>query len=276
MDTELYDFYANCLIEIRAPERAAPLVELVSLLLDFGYNESLSEIHNVAKDNLANDIVAIEKIIVKCAINFGSKLGVALDPERVYAVPSVVVRLFNTLTGDMEDFEDFETLHVIANSGESEDFVLENIMRHIYADESIFVDGLIWNVEPRVITVIQNYLEAKVVENDATDVDYDAQARLVRYIRQYPTNPMVNLFANAAYKQKPKTIADSLVWDEDYDQAELAVMYLVGLVCVDSETYDIAYPKLEERVNWLPIEPEDTDHFLKEAVAGLKEIYAQE
>lgn len=275
MDTDLYEFYTNCIVEIRAPERAAPLVELVSLLIDFGYNESLSEIHNVAKDNLQNDIVSIEQIIVKCAVNFGSKLGVALDPERVYAVPSVVLRLFHMLTGDMEDFEDFETLHVIANSGESEDFILENIMRHIYADQAIFVDNLIWNVEPRVITVIQNYLEARVVENDATDVDYDAQARLVRYIRQYPTNPMVNLFANAAYKQSPKTIADSLVWDEDYDMSELAVMYLVGLVCVDSATYDDAYPKLEERVHWLPIEPEETDYYLHEAADGLKAIYTQ-
>tara|TARA_Y100001960_G_scaffold128678_1_gene137051 strand:- start:591 stop:1421 length:831 start_codon:yes stop_codon:yes gene_type:complete len=276
MNNELFEFYANCLIEVRAPERAAPLVELVELLMDFGYDESLSEIHNVAKDNLQNDILAIEKIIINCTVHFGSKLGVSLDPARVNAVPSVVARLLYTLTGDLEDFEDFETLHVIANSGETEEFILENIMRHIYADESIFLDGLFLNVEPRVVTVIQTYLEARIIENDATDVDYDAQARLVRYIRRYPTNPMVNLFANAAYKQKAKTIADSLQWDEDYKQFELAIIYLVGLVCVDSVTYEEAYPRLEERVNWLPVEPEETDLVLAEAVDGLKAVYEQE
>ncbi len=276
METELYEFYANCLIEIRAPERAAPLTELVSLLIDFGYAESLSRIHYVAKDNLQNDIIAIEKIILDCAVHFGFKLGVGLDPEQVNRIPSVVVRLFNTLTGDMEDFEDFETLHVIVNSGETEEYILENIMRHVYADQSIFVDGLFLNVEPRVVTVIQSYLEALVVENDASDVDYDSQARLVRYIRRYPINPMINLFANAAYKQKPKAIADSLVWEEEFDQKELSVIYLVGLVCVDSLTYQEAYDRLEERVHWLPVEPEETEECLQAAVGGLKDIYTKE
>ncbi len=276
METELYEFYANCLIEIRAPERAAPLTELVTLLIDFVSADSLSRIHPVARDTLQNDITAIEKIIIDCAVHFGFKLGVALDPERVNAIPSVVVRLFNTLTGDMESFEDFETLHVIANSGETEECVLENIMRHIYADQSIFIDNLFLNVEPRVVTVIQSYLEAQVVENDASDVDYDAQARLVRYIRRYPINPMINLFANAAYKQKPKAIADALDWDEDYDQKELAVIYVVGLVCIDSATYEEAYPRLEGRINWLPIEPEDAEECLQAAVVGLKDIYTRE
>lgn len=276
METELYEFYANCLIEIRAPERAAPMTELVSILIDFGYAESLSRIHHVAKDNLQNDIIAIEKIIIDCAVHFGFKLGVALDPERVNCTPSAVARLFNTLTGDMEDFEDFETLHIIVNSGETEEYVLENIMRHIYADQSIFIEGLFLNVEPRVITVLQSYLEAMVVENDASDVDYDSQARLVRYIRRYPINPMINLFANAAYKQKPKVIADSLEWDEESDQKELAVIYLVGLVCLDSATYQEAYDRLEERVHWLPIEPEDSEECLQAAVGGLKDIYTQE
>ncbi len=276
METELYEFYANCLIEIRAPERAAPMTELVSLLIDFGYAESLSRIHHVAKDNLQNDITAIEKIIIDCAVHFGFKLGVGLDPERVNRTPSAVARLFYTLTGDMEDFEDFETLHIIVNSGETEEYVLENIMRHIYADQSIFIEGLFLNVEPRVITVIQSYLEALVVENDATDVDHDSQARLVRYIRRYPINPMINLFANAAYKQKPRAVADALVWEENDDQKELSVIYLVGLVCLDSATYQEAYARLEERVHWLPVEPEESEACLQSAVSGLKDIYTQE
>ena len=274
MNEELYEFYSNCLIEARAPERAAPLVELVTLLLDFEYGDELADIHNLVKDNLQEDIIPVERVIVRCAVALASTMGVALDPDKVYAVPSATLRLLHALTGDFEEFEDFDTLLAIACSGETEEYILENMIRHIHVDAGIFLDGLIINVEPRVMIVITNYLEAKMLENEESDIDYDAQARLVRYIRVYPTNPMVSTFVNAAYKLNPSVVADNLVWEDPMGNIELAIIYLVGLVTMDSDNYNLAYARMEKRVHWLHVEDDaEITEVLSKAVIGLKQVY---
>lgn len=276
MIDELNDFYLNCLLAIRTEERAASMYELVELLTAIGYEDELSRGYALAKDNVESAIGELESIIVKCTASLGQKLGLELNIDAVYKSPRNAVALLKVLLGDMEDYEDFETLHGLATIEETPEYILESILRVIYSDNSIYLEEMILSAEPRLMAALLTYLESKMIANADSDFDIDVTQRMLRYLRVLPSNPAANLFVYSPHLLEPEKLAKDLDCEvEGFNYLELEVMYLVGLCVLDSDTYDEAYRKLVVRVELISSERDVYDHILRESVEPLKQIYTE-
>lgn len=273
---ELYNFYANCLIETRHPERAAPLCELVSMAIDNDYEPALEQIYDLEMDDVTTHIDTLEGWIISCAVGLGHRLGIAFDVDSIYRNPRVALLVLRSVLVDIEAFEDFQEIQAIALSGEPDIFILESMIRYIHGDNFFEIGTCIKLIEPRLMTVINNFLLATSLEDEKRGFDDAANARMVAYIRLYPENPSVWAFQNAAETTAPNVVATSLVFEEhSVPQAKLLEIYAVGLAMYNHDTFDGAYAALEPMLALVNQDELPTMPILQAGLAVLREIYGE-
>ncbi|ANZ48893.1 hypothetical protein BIZ82_gp043 [Erwinia phage vB_EamM_EarlPhillipIV] len=271
---DLYDFYANCLIEVRHPDRAAPLCELVMMAIDNDYEPALEQIYNLEMDDVAAHIDTLEGWIISCAVGLGHRLGIAFDIDSCYRNPRVPLLVLKAVLEDLEDFEDYEHLQAIAESGEPEVIILENMIRYVRADEFFEIGTVIKLIEPRLMIVIGNFLNARALTDQATAIDDAELGRLAKYILAYPENPSVWAFQNAARTTEPNVLATTLVFeDTGVPEERLLEIYAVGLALYDHDNFADAYTALEERLAIINNDGLPPMPILKSAAEVLKTIY---
>lgn len=271
---ELYNFYANCLIEVRHPERAAPMCELVIMAIDNDYEPALEQIYNLEMDDVVSHIDTLEGWIISCVVALGHRLGIAFDPEACYRNPRVPLLVLKAVLEDLEDFEDYEHLQAIAESGEPEVMVLENMIRYVRGDDFFEIGNAIVLVEPRLMNVIGNMLNARALTDQATAIDDAELQRMAKYILVYPENPSVWAFQNAARTTEPNVLATTLIFENTgVPDARLLEIYAVGLAIYNNDTFDAAYESLEQRLAIINNDALPPMPILKSAVEALRTIY---
>lgn len=274
---DLYNYYANCLIAVRHPDRAAPLCELVALAIDNDYEPALEQIYNLEMDDVSTHIDTLEGWIVSCVVGLGHRLGIAFDAPACYRSPRVPLLVLKAVLEEIESFEDFEEIQAISMSGEPEGIILENMVRYIYADNYFEIGDCIKLVEPRLMTVITNFLNARSLEDDATGVDDSELHRMVTYIREYPENPCVWAFQNAARTTEPNILATSLVFEETGVPIDrLLEIYAVGMALYNNDTFDGAYAALEKMLEIINTDERPPMPILQAGAAALRMIYGVE
>lgn len=271
---ELYNFYANCLIEVRHPERAAPLCELVMMAIDNDYEPALEQIYNLEMDDVATHIDTLEGWIISCVVGLGHRLGIAFDADACYRNPRIPLLVLKAVLEDLENFEDYEHLQAIAESGEPEVIVLENMIRYVRGDDFFEIGSAITLVEPRIMNVIGNFLNARAITDQATAIDDAELQRLAKYILLYPENPSVWAFQNAARTTEPNVLATTLVFENTgVPEERLLEIYAVGMSIYNNDTFDGAYAALEQRLAIINNDALPAMPILKSAVESLRAIY---
>lgn len=271
--TDIYDDYADKLTTQRHETRAAPMLDLVSLALEYGYEPTLSNIYFEPIPDPNDEVLRIEQIIMQCAIALAGRLGVGLNPQVANHKPKEVVRIIHGLTGSFEEFEDTDTLYGIVLSGEPAQFILENMIRYVYGDDDLHVEDLITNVEPRVLTVMENFLAATSLDGQG-EVDVRT-GRVANYLRTFPQNPSAWVFMNLPPLVDLTVLTQSLDFADDngLSAEETLVIYSVGLTIAICEDYDTAYTQLEKSLEMINNDDEDPRPILEQAIIGLKTIY---
>lgn len=274
---DIYTDYAAVLTVNRHESRAAPMLDLVTLGIDYGYDVALSDLYYRPSSDPADETVRLEGIIVKCAVALGNRLGVGMNPQIVYQKPKETVRILQGLLERFEDYDDSDSLYGIVMSGETPEYILENMCRLVYGDDNLHFEDLIERVGPRVMTVMRNFLSAAALDERKSDPDYARIGRIAAYLRAFPQNPSAFIFLNLPQEPDMLAIQQSLVFDEeDYTDEEYLVMYSVGLSVVANETFDSAYSALASNLDNLNTDNFPTLQLLEAGLKSLKEIYGHD
>ncbi|QVW55165.1 hypothetical protein pEaSNUABM29_00121 [Erwinia phage pEa_SNUABM_29] len=274
---DIYTDYAAVLTVNRHEDRAAPMLDLVTLGMEYGYDVALSDAYYNPLSEPAEETIRLEGIIVKVAVALGNRLGVGLNPQIVYQKPKETVRILHGLLEKFEEFEDTDTLYGIVLSGETPEYILENMCRYVYGDDQLHFEDLITQVGPRVMTVMQNFLSAAALEQQDAGNDYLRQGRIVAYLRAFPENPSAFVFLNLPPEPDLTVVQQSFDYDaDDISEEDLLIMYSVGLSIIPNETYDDAYEALSRNFALLNSENLPANDLLRRAMGALKVIYGND
>lgn len=271
----LYDDYADVLGKVRQEVRLAPILDLVSLGIEYGYDTTLADIYYQPLSEPNDECIRLEGLIVKVAVALGQRLGIGFNPQEVFKKPKETVRVLHGMLESFDAFEDKDALYGILCSGEPPQYILENMVRHVYGDNELHFEDLIEVVEPRLLNALRNIFAAQSAEDAKETETSPRMGRIVKYLRLYPANPSASVFMNLPALVDINAVVQSLDFSEDngVSELELLVMYTVGLAIIDADHYDPAYEKLEECLALINNEDLPETPILKDALTGLKEIY---
>jgi hypothetical protein len=270
----IYDDVADQLIAHRHETRAAAMLDLTTILIDNGYEPALTEIYHQPIPDPNEETIRYEEIIIRCAKNFGSKCGIAFNPQVAWHKPKETGLILHGLLEGFEANEDVDTLYGIVLSGEPPIFVLENLIRYVFGDDNLHVEDLIINVENRVMTVLQNFLSAATIEKNNLNTN-DRMAHIAAYLRYYPQNPSAWVFMNLPPEVEEKVLIQQLDFGEDngVSALELLAIYSVGLCVAQCDDFDSAYTQLEKSFEALNTDGYPATPTLQEGLQALKTIY---
>lgn len=274
----LYDDYADVLGQVRQEFRLAPLLDLVTLAIDYGYDTTLADIYYQPLPDQNDECLRLEALINRCAVALGQRLGVGFHPQQAFNKPKEVVRVLHGLLEAFEDFEDKDSLYGILCSGEPPQYILENLCRHVYGDNDLHFEDLIVVVEPRCLNVMRNFLAATSAEEANEGGINPRMSRIVPYLRIFPENPSSFVFLNLPDAVDETAVIQSLDFSEEngVGDIKLLAMYATGLAIIDNATYDEAYAALENKLALINTDDLPETPILQDAMAALKEIYAVE
>lgn len=278
---DVHPIYVDCynvITAARTEMRAAAMMDLVSLAIEFDYIPTLEEIYLNPLSETNDESIRIEHIIIRCAVSLAGRMGVALDRNEAYNKPKEVVRILQGLTSEFEAYEDTDTLYAILSSGEADQHILENLIRYVYGDDNLFIEDLIVNVEPRVLNVMRNYMAASSEESASGSEITPRQQRIVSYLRLFPENPSAFVFLNLSPEANAETIASALDFtvESKLGDASLLTIYTVGLAIVFNETFDAAYASLEDMLALINADEVPEDLVLPRALKAIRVIYGSE
>lgn len=271
---DIYTDYAAVLTVNRHEDRAAPMLDLVTLGMEYGYDVALSDVYSNPSADPADETIRLESIIVKVAVGLGNRLGIGLNPQIVFQKPKETVRILHGVLETFEDFEDSDALYGIVSSGETPEYILENMCRYVYGDENLHFDDLITVVSPRVLTVMENFLAAESLDEQSQGTDYERQARIVRYLRLFPENPSSYVFLNLPAVPDLTVVQQSLEFHvDDVSEEDLLTIYAVGLSIIPHPEFDAAYADLEKNFALLNVDNLPQAEALRKGLEALKVIY---
>lgn len=274
----LYDDYADVLGKVRQDTRLAPILDLVSLGIDYGYDTTLADIYYQPLSEPNDECIRLESLIVKVAVALGHRLGVGLHPQEVFKKPKETARILHGILEGFDAFEDKDAMFGILCSGEPPQYILENLVRHVYGDNELHFEDLVTVVEPRLLNALRNIWAAESAAAANEGDNNPRMARIIPYLRLYPVNPSSFVFMNLPDLVDLNTVVQSLDFSEEngVSDVDLLVMYCVGLAIIDADQYTVAYQKLEECLALINNEDLPEGPILKDAMVALKEIYGME
>lgn len=271
----LYDDYADVLGKVRQETRLAPILDLVSLGIEYGYDTTLTDIYYQPLPEPNDECIRLEGVVVKVAVGLGQRVGIGFNPQEVFKKPKETVRVLHGILETFDAFEDKDALYGILCSGEPPQYILENMVRHVYGDNELHFEDLIVHVEPRLLNALRNIFAAESAE-DAKETEVNPRmAQIIPYLRLYPANPSATVFMNLPAIVDINAVVQNLDFSEDngLGELELLVIYTVGLAIMNAKQYDEAYDKLEDCLALINTDDLPEGPILKDAMTGLREIY---
>lgn len=251
MDTiDYYNAVYDIVTTWRHEDRASAIMDLTQLLLDENYHDALSEIFLDSQPSIEN----IESIIINLSVKLGHVFGIALDPEGVNEHPKEAVRALLGVISAIENYEDQGELYGLVMSDEEPVYKYQEILRTVFGDTNIHLQGVVVLVEPRTMTALTNLISANQYEEDTT-----VNPNLIAYLRYFPQNPSSWAFLNAGDNPNTVTLAQMLDWDPEagVSEIDLTIIYSTGLVVLISKELSDALERCEDMVK--SVLPPDLD-----------------
>ena len=250
---ELYD---EVLTDGRLHERKVPLVGLVTILYNTGYESEMDLIHTflATNDGLQELTAQVENNIFTSVRSLLIKLGVDISIEDVYQYPMDTYNLLITILEEIENYEDYESLVNIVDSGEPPTIVLADLTTFIVGDTQNVLQEIIVSVTDALMRVIRSSLTSRaLLDYDVDTPDHDAAIRAAAFITKYPNNYITDLLTDYGYTQTESMLVTSVDLDVATVDNYLKVLAntAAGIIYVKHETHESGLNRIEAIVDLL-------------------------
>lgn len=236
--------------EARHPVRSQALISIVKALETVGYEDKLYTFTQEILSRYDSSMDAIDKVegfIFACSQSLLDKMGIVHDFNMMYNRPSHLSHIITGLLEDIEDWDDYDTLLAIADSGEPGGITLGNMISHITAQPASCYHDIIMDVLPHAQRAIRGALVCRQIEDEANEgrVDPDIITNIVNFIRRFPHSYATQVLGNYGYT---RPMADLLslchvpydVSNPDNYSREIGIA-AAGLLLTVHSTYESAY-----------------------------------
>lgn len=269
------DILENIINEAMHPTRADAMLELVKSLSTVGYQGDFDNAITIAArhDSSLDAVGEIESLIFRTAGSLLNRLGIECDMELAYNKPKHLGHIIDALLFDIEEWDDYDTLLAIVDSGEPANIALGNVTSFITCEPASNYHDLLLSVQDNTLQVIRGALAVKSIRDTQEElpVDRELVARVVNYIEKFPHSVLATKFIDYGFYRSSAELATEveIQYDsnrpEDYPKA-LGVV-AAGLAILDHSSYKEAYESdLAKYVRPLL----DDDH-IRYLLAGVRE-----
>lgn len=269
------DILENIINEAMHPIRADAMLEIVKSLSTVGYQDDLDTATAIAArhDSSLDAIGEIEALVFNCAYDLLNKLGVECDPGIAYNKPMHLSHIIDALLFDIEDWDDYDTLLAIVDSGEPEIITLGNLVSLITCVPSSNYHDILAQVQQNTIKVVRGALTAKSIRSSSEEspINRALVDRVLRYIELFPNSLLAEKFQDYGYLREPGDLAKEIEVHFDVNkpeqyQKDLGIV-TAGLAILKHETYQSAYESDLGKITRMLL---DDDH-IRYLLAGVRE-----
>jgi hypothetical protein len=231
-------------------------MELTEQLYDVGYEEHLNEVLTLVAQNdaVADIILPTESLICGGAAELLMRLGVTVSTESVYASPRAALEVIKVLLGDLEAFDDYESLMAIYESGEPESIMMANLVAFVVGGfDSDYID-IIEAVSPKLMRIVHSILVAKLLSDTTIDhVDAEAATRAATFIATYPDNVITDVLDDGGYSAPMDELLTQIEIDRltSANYQEEVALAVTGLLYVKNDTLLAASEMVDHYVELL-------------------------
>lgn len=279
------DDLKSLLEEARHPVRSQALISIVNALEDVGYEEkffSFTQEILGSHDSSMDAIDKVEGFIFACARSLLDKLGVMYDFNVMYNRPVHLSHIITGLLGDIEAWDDYETLLAIVDSGEPGGIMLGNVISHMTAHPASCYHEIVMDILPQTHRAIRGALIANQIEDQDNEgrVSPEIIENLVNFIKRFPHSQATHVLGNYGYT-KPMAELLSLCHVE-YDTSRPdnyskdVGIAAAGLLLTVYSTYDDAYNSDISRIVEMLVDDGHRTHVIpsvKAAALALQTVF---
>lgn len=244
----MLELYITTFGDAYTPERQTRLIELVKILMEAGYDDELTKIYGYISqtDTLEDAAYRAQENIFDCTYSLLSKLSVGYPRDEITHNLTDVVELVSALLYKIEEYEDYNSLLAIIDSGENNVTILTNIVVFVSGREIHNYFDTIESVSDKLITVIRSNLMASQLDNDDEPLDPKAAARVSKFIKLFPTNAATNVLSDYGYLLPEEMLVDSIdVPDEGDTYLQDVALASAGIAVAKNDTYSDALTAME-------------------------------
>ena len=260
------DFFESIIREARTPERADSMLALVEILSE-DYEDDLYDVNNIVAryDSSADAIGEIETLIIHCASDLLTKLGITVPVQHIYTRPDFAHDVIATILEGVDDYADYEGMLLQMDSDNPPIIAVSDLISLVQSKPSSNYVDYIVAVEERTIAAIRRSLTVRNMADYDSEMDIDPErgAIAARIVALYPHTPLTEIFAMGGY---------NLDFDEMVEKAELnpiefgaalvdtIAIVTAGICAVTMKEYDYAYGQLHHCADLLISEADLVGH----------------
>ena len=240
----------SMLEEARHPVRSQALIAIVNSLYEVGYQDDLDGFTMkiiATNDSVMDAIDKIEDFIFACARSLLDKLGVTYDRDMIYHRPIQVSHIISGLLFDIEEWDDYDTLMAIVDSGEPGGIMLGNLIAQITGHPASEYHDVIYDILPKTHSAIRGTLVVKQLREEENEkrVKPEIIENIIRFAERFPNNAVVPLMGNYGYVRTMDELVSACVITYDKnrpdDYAKAIGIAAAGLLLTRYDNYDDAY-----------------------------------
>lgn len=216
----MYEVIENILTSRRTEERYTPLLGLVSILDEMGYEDSLLAVTSLAavavdSDTLLDDT---ERLIINNSLHLLRRLGITVD-NSVNKEVDFLHALLDWIVKGLDDSENIDEILDIVNSEEPAIMKIADITTLFTGLDHVNDVELVHHVEDRFMLLVKNNINSRK-ESELAKVDEQTEVdiRMHKYIQSLNQDGQIHaVFSNGAYK----TTKDEFIQGLEIDLSEL-------------------------------------------------------
>lgn len=247
----------SMLEEARHPVRSQALIAIVESLYKVGYADDLDAFTLkiiATHDSVMDAIDKIEDFIFACTRSLLDKLGIIYDRDMVYHRPVQVSHIISGLLQDIEDWDDYDTLMAIVDSGEPGSIMLGNLISQITSHPASEYHDIVLDILPMTHRAIRGSLVVKRLREADGEMRVKPEIiqNIIKFAQRFPHNPVVPLMADYGYVRPMDELISACVVPYDKhrheDYGKSVGIAAAGLLLTRYETYEDAYHSEIERI----------------------------
>lgn len=247
----------SMLEEARHPVRSQALIAIVNSLYEVGYQDDLDGFTMkiiATNDSVMDAIDKIEDFIFACARSLLDKLGVTYDRDMIYHRPIQVSHIISGLLFDIEEWDDYDTLMAIVDSGEPGGIMLGNLISQITGHPASEYHDVVYDILPKTHDAIRGTLVVKQLREEENEkrVKPEIIENIVKFAERFPNNVAVPLMANYGYVRTMDELVSACVINYDKNRpdeyAKTIGIAAAGLLFTRHDNYEDAYRSDIERL----------------------------
>lgn len=261
----------SMLEEARHPVRSQALIAIAESLYEVGYQDDLDGFTMkiiATNDSVMDAIDKIEDFIFACARSLLDKLGVTYDRDMIYHRPIQVSHIISGLLFDIEEWDDYDTLMAIVDSGEPGGIMLGNLISQITGHPASEYHDVVYDILPKTHSAIRGSLVVKQLREEENEkrVKPEIIENIIKFAQRFPNNPVVPLLGNYGYVRTMDELVSACVITYDKnkpdDYSKSIGIAAAGLLLTRYDSYDDAYRSDVEKLVMQLIDEERKTHII--------------